>query len=142
MSKRFRELSLKALITAELPDDHSECEPPDPISNSEVKVLSADGSVGFPHVRVGHRQAPKYTNPKQNICLGFCAFGVRFSISDTLLLGPHMGCSRFIWHEEIYAQSCVVWGVAERPAKPSLYILAFDACINPHGLLEFSNAVN
>ena len=32
-------------------------EPPDPISNSEVKTYSADGSVGFPHVRVGHRQA-------------------------------------------------------------------------------------
>ena len=41
-----------------LPDDDSEREPPDPISNSEVKPLSADGSVGFPHVRVGHRQAP------------------------------------------------------------------------------------
>ncbi len=25
--------------------------------NSEVKRISADGSVGFPHVRVGHRQA-------------------------------------------------------------------------------------
>ncbi len=25
--------------------------------NSEVKRNSADGSVGFPHVRVGHRQA-------------------------------------------------------------------------------------
>ena len=25
--------------------------------NSEVKRSSADGSVGFPHVRVGHRQA-------------------------------------------------------------------------------------
>ena len=42
-------------------DDHSELEPPDPIPNSEVKRLSADGSVGFPHVRVGHRQA---LNPK------------------------------------------------------------------------------
>ena len=37
--------------------DHSECDPPDPISNSEVKLFSADGSVGSPHVRVGHRQA-------------------------------------------------------------------------------------
>ncbi|MDP2091487.1 MAG: hypothetical protein Q8K17_00670, partial [Pseudohongiella sp.] len=27
--------------------------------NSEVKPLSADGSVGSPHVRVGHRQASK-----------------------------------------------------------------------------------
>ena len=40
-----------------LSDEHSELEPPDPISNSEVKRLSADGSVGSPHVRVGHRQA-------------------------------------------------------------------------------------
>ena len=43
--------------STELPDDHSECEPPDPFPNSAVKPLSADGSVGFPHVRVGHRQA-------------------------------------------------------------------------------------
>ncbi len=40
-----------------LPDDHSELEPPDPIPNSVVKRLSADGSVGSPHVRVGHCQA-------------------------------------------------------------------------------------
>ena len=40
-----------------LPDDYSNREPPDPIPNSEVKPVSADGSVGFPHVRVGHRQA-------------------------------------------------------------------------------------
>ena len=38
-------------------DDNSAVEPPEPISNSEVKRSSADGSVGFPHVRVGHRQA-------------------------------------------------------------------------------------
>ena len=36
---------------------NSKLEPPDPISNSEVKRLSANGSVGSPHVRVGHRQA-------------------------------------------------------------------------------------
>ncbi len=38
--------------------DHSEQEPPDPISNSEVKPLRADDSVGYAHVKVGHRQAP------------------------------------------------------------------------------------
>ena len=32
-------------------------EPPDPIPNSEVKQTHADDSVGFPHVKVGHRQA-------------------------------------------------------------------------------------
>ncbi len=31
-----------------LSDKHSELEPPDPIPNSEVKRLSADGSVGVP----------------------------------------------------------------------------------------------
>lgn len=41
-----------------LPGGHSEREPPDSIPNSEVKPLCADGSVGPPHARVGHRQAP------------------------------------------------------------------------------------
>ena len=40
-----------------LPDDHRVSVPPDPFSNSEVKRYIADGSVGLPHVRVGHRQA-------------------------------------------------------------------------------------
>ena len=40
-----------------LPGGNSEREPPDPIPNSEVKTFCADGSVGSPHVRVGHRQA-------------------------------------------------------------------------------------
>ena len=30
--------------------------PPESIPNSEVKRRNADGSVGHPHVRVGHRQ--------------------------------------------------------------------------------------
>ena len=38
------------------PGDNGVLEPPDPISNSEVKRNIADGSVGPPHVRVGHRQ--------------------------------------------------------------------------------------
>ena len=37
-------------------DDYRALEPPDPIPNSEVKRCIADGSVGLPHVRVGHRQ--------------------------------------------------------------------------------------
>ncbi len=40
-----------------LPGDHSEWEPPDPFSNSEVKTLCADASVDFVDVKVGHRQA-------------------------------------------------------------------------------------
>ena len=38
--------------------DNSAVVPPDSIPNSAVKRSCADGSVGFPHVRVGHRQAP------------------------------------------------------------------------------------
>ena len=48
-----------------LSDDHSEREPPDPIPNSEVKTFSADGSVVFRHVRVGHRQALNLKRPDQ-----------------------------------------------------------------------------
>ena len=40
----------------DLPGGYSKWEPPDPISNSEVKLLSADDSVGSPHVKVGHCQ--------------------------------------------------------------------------------------
>lgn len=45
-------------------------EPPDPIPNSEVKRHIADGSVGFPHVRVGHRQALN-SKPHHLIVVGF-----------------------------------------------------------------------
>ena len=44
------------LIKQNLPGGTSAVVPPDPMPNSEVKRRSADGSVGFPHVRVGHRQ--------------------------------------------------------------------------------------
>lgn len=37
--------------------DKSEKVTPVPIPNTEVKLLSADGSWGFPPVRVGRRQA-------------------------------------------------------------------------------------
>ena len=36
--------------------NHRDIEPPDSISNSEVKSVIADDSVGFPHVKVGHCQ--------------------------------------------------------------------------------------
>ena len=57
----------------ELLDDHRALEPPDPIPNSEVKRCIADGSVGLPHVRVGHRQAPN-RNPaiRRGFLLGVC----------------------------------------------------------------------
>src|SRR5437879_11859454 len=46
-----------------LPGGQSEREPPDPIPNSEVKTLCADGSVPCRHARVGHCQALKRKAP-------------------------------------------------------------------------------
>jgi hypothetical protein len=54
-----------------LPGGHSEWEPPDPFSNSEVKTLCADGSVPFGHARVGHCQALKLQAPVGNTNRGF-----------------------------------------------------------------------
>ena len=56
--------------SASLLDDHRALEPPDPIPNSEVKRRIADGSVGLPHVRVGHRQAPK-RRTRSRLAAGF-----------------------------------------------------------------------
>ena len=50
--------------------NHSELDPPDPIPNSEVKRFSADGSVGSPHVRVGHCQAFNTEKPSSALHLG------------------------------------------------------------------------
>ena len=52
----FISLSFDKSIPKSFPGDHSKWVPPDPLPNSEVKLLSADGSVGSPHVRVGHCQ--------------------------------------------------------------------------------------
>ena len=41
-------------VATVLPNDNRAVVPPDPLPNSEVKHSIADGSVGFPHVRVGH----------------------------------------------------------------------------------------
>jgi hypothetical protein len=56
---RKRGLDNTAAFQTSLLDDHRALDPPDPIPNSEVKRCLADGSVGSPHVRVGHRQASK-----------------------------------------------------------------------------------
>ena len=49
-----------AKLHTSLPDDNSNLVPPDPISNSEVKRVNANGSAGSPCVRVGNRQAFKF----------------------------------------------------------------------------------
>ena len=56
-------VSSEAKSLNDFPDDNSGLAPPESISNSEVKRSSADGSVGFPHVRVGHRQDFFASNP-------------------------------------------------------------------------------
>ena len=53
-----------------MPDDHSEGAPPDPMPNSAVKPLSADGSAALGRVRVGHRQALN-TKPRLRKEAGF-----------------------------------------------------------------------
>ena len=59
--QRHRYKLIKVSLTRDtvpvMPGEYSEREPPDSISNSEVKTFSADDSVGFPHVKVGHCQA-------------------------------------------------------------------------------------
>jgi hypothetical protein len=50
-------------------------EPPESIPNSEVKRCIADGSVGFPHVRVGHRQASKLKRAAHRVALFLFSLG-------------------------------------------------------------------
>ena len=49
-----------------MPDGNSDVVPPESIPNSEVKRVSGDGSVGSPHVRVAHRQAPNYEEARSS----------------------------------------------------------------------------
>ena len=71
MHFQFRLSAQKVLRQSVLPGGHSECEPPDSIPNSEVKPLSADDSMGFPHVKVGHCQA-SISGPCMISCRGLC----------------------------------------------------------------------
>ena len=62
------------LTSKNMSGDNSIVVPPDPIPNSEVKRNRADGSVGSPHVRVGHRQTPNKTKNPQHFVLGIFRF--------------------------------------------------------------------
>ena len=59
-------------------------EPPESIPNSEVKRSIADGSVGSPHVRVGHRQALN-TKPPISYLVGGFSLPVKNVPMETLL---------------------------------------------------------
>ena len=58
-------------LLASLLGGNGKLDPPDPIPNSEVKQLSADDSVGSPHVKVGHCQAFIPKNPRYESVEGF-----------------------------------------------------------------------
>src|SRR5450432_1986421 len=84
-----------------LPGGHSEWEPPDPFSNSEVNTLCADASVDFVDVKVGHCQAlnsmqtgkPPTGNRRGFFFLEQAAFWVCLGGSSGLE-GPHHAVSR------------------------------------------------
>lgn len=61
---------------------HSELDPPDSIPNSEVKRLSADDSVGSPHVKVGRCQAC-YPEPQIGNYPGLFYMGIEIVSVET-----------------------------------------------------------
>lgn len=66
-----------------MPGKHSEWEPPDTISNSAVKRLSADDSVRSPHVKVGHCQA-LYFQPSRGNPWGFFISPLKVTMGQPL----------------------------------------------------------
>ncbi len=76
-SMRFALQFASLILHTVLSGGHSDTAPPDPIPNSVVKRISGDGSVGFPHVRVAHRQAPIKKKPAQPSGL-FCVWSIIF----------------------------------------------------------------
>ncbi len=63
-------------------DEHRALEPPDPIPNSVVKRCIADGSVGSPHVRVGHRQASNKQPLQRNLQGFFVCFTIIPAVTE------------------------------------------------------------
>ena len=62
-------------------------EPPDSIPNSEVKRLSADDSVGSPHVKVGHRQVFIPTPASNEAGVFYClTFGELNVLDDAIII--------------------------------------------------------
>src|SRR6185295_1601550 len=73
------------------PGGNSEWEPPDPIPNSEVKTLRADGSVPFGHARVGHCQALSRKAPEVERSQGLFSFLMPASLSRGASDWPRRG---------------------------------------------------
>ena len=66
------------MIKTEYSGDYSAVVLPESIPNSEVKCRNADGSVGIPHVRVGHRQI-EYPTPYRKV-RGSCFWLISYYI--------------------------------------------------------------
>ena len=73
-SKEYK-ITKKKVIKTEYSGDYSAVVLPESIPNSEVKCRNADGSVGIPHVRVGHRQI-ELKRPRCSNTAGFWLFVV------------------------------------------------------------------
>ena len=125
------------MVTAqptESPGDNSKWVPPDSISNSEVKPLSADDSVGFPHVKVGHRRGIKKSE-RPPVLGGLFAFRDRRmtylhmanhvpKLSGTILhcaglTQPRRGCEQNAWNKVGHHR-----GVT-KSERPSCFCMAF-----------------
>ncbi len=105
-----------------MPGGHSEREPPDPIPNSEVKTLCADGSVPCRHARVGHCQALN-RNPRGREISGVLSFGPRRGRAD---------CSKRLVHDQrIDKSQC--WML--KRSRQSAYYLKSKCLPKPHGAL-------
>ncbi len=74
--------------------DDSHSVPPESISNSEVKGMRADDSVGFPHVKVGYRQVLFFINSMKFFNNKYSLFFFRTLSSHLVLLAA----SAFLGH--------------------------------------------
>ena len=84
--------------------DHSVAVPPDSIPNSVVKRDNADGSVGLPHVRVGHRQAPIFI---QGYALGIASVYTDTEKADIPDIGFFYACHLLVsWLEHLGVGRC------------------------------------
>ena len=85
-----------------MPDGNSDVVPPESIPNSEVKRVSGDGSVGSPHVRVAHRQAPNSKKPAHLSGLFSFLFSVQ-NLTLLLFITVHNSQHRICLHSCLYS---------------------------------------
>src|SRR5580658_3377052 len=98
-----------------LPGGHSEWEPPDPFSNSEVKTLRADASVDFVDVKVGHCQALNTKPPTGNrrglfyICGRYAAMAMAAQSANAIRASLNDSSVSFAWPPAAITTYCLPW---------------------------------